>query len=211
MTIIRKAGLLHVNSQHFGIPQGTPISAVFANISMLSFDRKVGEWANQNAAYYRRYSDDIIIIVEPAKENAARAVIEETAASTGHGLTIHPDKTEVSRFLPSNGDIEVDRPLTYLGFTFNGRTVMLRARTLSRYYRRMTYAARGTVRGARRAGKLASLAHRRSVYRELTHLGSNNFYQYAKRADAKFHQSSVKRQLKRHFQILIRKLGNKGR
>lgn len=211
MKVIRKSDLLKTNNSKVEIPQGTPISAMMANVSMANFDIKVSSWALDNSAFYRRYSDDILLLVSPELERSAISVITTAAGETGEGLEINPEKTEISRFKHEAGHIHVDRPMTYLGFTFDGQAVTIRARTLSRYYRRMTYAARGTVKGAGKAGQPAAKAFRRTIYRDLTHLGSANFYQYAKRADSKFHQSSVKRQLRRHFRILIRKLENRGR
>jgi len=208
MATLRGAKLVHINANRAGIPQGTPISAVFANVAMAQFDIDVLTWAKAHGIVYRRYSDDILLLVPSGAETAANAFLPNLAASMG--LTINSAKTEVSRFSGSN-PITVDRPLTYLGFTFDGERVSLRARTLSRYYRRMTYAVRGTIRGAGRKGQPSSKAFRRTLYRDVTHLGRGSFYAYAARAHGKFQKSIVKRQLRRHFKILLRKLSNRGR
>lgn len=131
---------------------------------------------------------------------------------TGRGLTINSEKTEISHFTQVGPGVHsCDRPLTYLGFTYDGVSASLKARTLSRYYRRMTYAARATVRGALAVKAAPSKAHKRAVFRSLTHLGRRNFYQYAKRANGVFHSAIIKRQLRRHFIIVLRKLQEKGR
>lgn len=205
----RAAGILISNKADTEVPQGTPISAVFANISMLGFDMAVKAWADGNGSIYRRYSDDILLIASPGLVAQAKDFIADEA--TKIGLTVHKGKTEISRFSSSGGAQTVDRPVTYLGFTFDGQRVSLRPRTLSRYYRRMTYAARSTARGAGKAGKSAKESFKRAVFSEFTHLGRRNFYSYAKRADSKFHNSIVKRQLRRHFQILLRKIAAGGR
>ncbi|WP_343344061.1 antiviral reverse transcriptase Drt2 [Sphingomicrobium sp. XHP0239] len=208
---LRGAKLIHSNSmKRNGIPQGLPISAVFANVAMAEFDKKIQAWVAANDASYRRYSDDIMIICNPDAEADAEHVVTRAAGSHS-GLVINPDKTEVSRFTHHQGDLAVDKPVTYLGFTFDGQRVLLRARTLSRYYRRMTYAVRGTIRGAARKGQPAHKAYRRKLYRDISHLGKQNFYSYASRADKKFVNSGVKRQLRNHFKILLRKLANRGR
>ena len=205
----RRAKIVNSNQLNRDVPQGTPISAVFANASMLKFDRAVKAWATQNGGSYRRYSDDIILLVPPEIESAAESIIKQSASNIG--LTVNAAKTEVSRFSMAGGNQHADKPITYLGFTYDGKNVALRSRTVSRYYRRMTYATRRTVRMAGKAGQQAASAFKRGVLRDFTHLGSRNFYSYAKRADNKFTSSIVKRQLRRHFQILLRKLKNRGR
>lgn len=205
----RKAGIVQRNNSQKDVPQGTPISAVFANASMLNFDRVIHAWANSNGASYRRYSDDIMLLVSPELEDAARSMVEIQAKAIS--LTVHNGKTEVSRFVAAGHAITVDRPVTYLGFTFDGQRVALRSRTLSRYYRRMTYATRGAVRQAGRSGQQAQDTFKRALFREFSHLGRRNFYSYAKKADNKLSGSIVKRQLRRHFLILLRKLKNHGR
>lgn len=205
----REAGLIKRNEQSCDIPQGTPISAVFANASMLDFDRAVSAWVKDNGGSYRRYSDDIMILVQPSLEVTASEFVRQHAGFLG--LTINQEKTEVSRLVSLGEKLVADRPITYLGFTFDGAEVSLRLRTLSRYYRRMTYATRGAARYAAKLGHKAEATYKRSLFRDFSHYGHRNFYSYAKKADSKFSNSVVKRQLRRHFTILLRKLKNKGR
>ncbi len=176
---------------------------------MLEFDRYVQNWVNSVGGSYRRYSDDIMVLVSLELEIEAQTVISDRAMQIG--LTINESKTEVSRFSLSGGIQISDAPITYLGFTFDGTSVGLRSRTLSRYYRRMTYATRRTVRTAGKAGQIAANAFKRGLFRDFTHLGRRNFYSYARQAERKLTGSIVKKQLRRHFQILLRKLKNRGR
>jgi len=205
----RAAKIIKRNNLNCDIPQGTPISAVFANASMLEFDRAIRAWVIEHDGSYRRYSDDIMLLVSPKFEPEAVTIITKHARKIG--LTINAQKTEVSHFVQQGSGQVTDLPITYLGFTFDGRNVGLRARTLSRYYRRMTYATRRAVRTAGQQGQKAEDAFKRGLFRDFTHLGHRNFYSYAKRADGKFASSIVKRQLRRHFQILLRKLKSRGR
>lgn len=211
MDELRNGGLINVNRKPHGIPQGSPISAVFANVSMIEFDAALLAWAESTSSEYMRYSDDILIITDKKNEAAALLTVSNAAKAIGSGLIINKEKTEISRFSRYETEIRADLPLTYLGFTFDGINVSLRHRTISRYYRRMTYATRGSVRGARKAGQLPADAFRRSLFRDFSHLGRSNFYSYAKKADNKFFRSIVKRQLRRHFLILLRKLEQRGR
>jgi hypothetical protein len=205
----RASKIIRKNTANREVPQGTPISAVFANVSMLAFDRAMYKWCLEVSGSYRRYSDDIMLLVPPGLEH--EAAIKLTCEANALGLTVNAAKTEVSRFSVVKGLQECDSPVQYLGFIFDGDRVSLRDRALSRYYRRMTYATRQSVRGAGKAGKLASQAHKRALFRDFTHLGTSNFYTYANRAHKKFPKSAIKRQLRRHFQVLLRKLKNRGR
>jgi RNA-directed DNA polymerase len=205
----RSAKIVNRNQRNCDVPQGTPISAVFANASMLEFDRALHAWAKSIGGSYRRYSDDIMLLISPEFAIEAQTVITDQANLIG--LTANQEKTEISSFSVSGGMQISDVPITYLGFTFDGKNVGLRSRTLSRYYRRMTYATRRTVRTAGKAGQQAADSFKRGLFRDFTHLGRRNFYSYAKRADSKFTGSIVKKQLRRHFQILLRKLKNHGR
>jgi Reverse transcriptase (RNA-dependent DNA polymerase). len=52
-----------------GIPQGTSISAVLANVYMIDFDKKVCALLKNLGGMYRRYSDDFIIVIPKEKVN----------------------------------------------------------------------------------------------------------------------------------------------
>ena len=205
----RMAKILKHNRDPFGIPQGTPLSAVAANLAMIEFDIQINKMVKERRGFYRRYSDDILILMPPQHEAATLALVTTLAGQ--FGLTISSAKTDISRFQRQGTTLQADRPLSYLGFCFDGMSTTLRPSTLSRYYRRMTYATRGAVRGAGAKGKSAADTFRRSLFRDFTHLGRRNFYSYSKKADAKMPNSKIKKQLRRHFQILLRKLMNKGK
>ena len=55
------------NEQKYGIPQGTAISAVFANVYSIEFDVCMKNLADQHLGMYRRYSDDFILVI-PKKQ-----------------------------------------------------------------------------------------------------------------------------------------------
>lgn len=205
----RVAKAIIPNPKNCEIPQGTPLSAIAANVAMHSFDEALQSFAMGCDGVYRRYSDDVLLLVPPGKEHDA--IDELSRASNANGLTISADKTEIARFKLSSGKQIADRPISYLGFCFDGQTTTLRPSTLSRYYRRMTYAARGAALGAGKKGKAASETFKRRLYRDFTHLGRRNFYSYSKRADAKMPRSVIKRQLRKHFQILLRKIESRGK
>lgn len=61
---VRDSGLITTNKYTFGIPQGTPISALLSNIYMIDFDQKMHALAKECGGSYRRYCDDMLFIVK---------------------------------------------------------------------------------------------------------------------------------------------------
>jgi len=55
--------LMKHNDDGFGIPQGSPISDVIANLYMIDFDQKLDDYIKSLGGKYYRYSDDILIII----------------------------------------------------------------------------------------------------------------------------------------------------
>ena len=72
-----------------GIPQGSPLSPLLANIYLAEFDREVGtRWE------LTRYSDDLVVQCR-TREEAERARAEVEAALEREGLSMKPEKTRV--------------------------------------------------------------------------------------------------------------------
>lgn len=136
-----------------GIPQGLPISAALANIYLYDFDKAIIEnLVLTNNCFYRRYSDDIIVIckvedIEFTKKYVHNLILESQ-------LEISKEKTETFVFRKesynSNGEQRltstkinnddthtVGAPLIYLGFEFRGYNVCVKSTNLARYYRRL--------------------------------------------------------------------------
>lgn len=59
---------IYFHSNHVGIPQGTALSALLANIYMLEFDIEVDKMVRKFGGIYRRYSDDFVIVL-PGEKN----------------------------------------------------------------------------------------------------------------------------------------------
>lgn len=65
---IKKEGLIRKNKSGKGIPQGSPVSGLLANIYLIKFDIYMANLVEgHNNGLYRRYSDDILIIASPEK------------------------------------------------------------------------------------------------------------------------------------------------
>jgi len=62
----------------FGIPQGSPISSVLANIYLLHFDKTINKFISDNGGIYRRYSDDMVVVCPlNIKEKLSELVYKE--------------------------------------------------------------------------------------------------------------------------------------
>jgi len=57
-----------------GVPQGTPISAVLSNLYMIDFDSAARDLCANVGAFYRRYSDDILVIC--AEDHVSHIALE---------------------------------------------------------------------------------------------------------------------------------------
>ncbi len=130
-----------------GIPQGSPISAVLANIYMLSFDKKINDFISRIDGIYRRYSDDMVVVAPLEHEARIMDIFDQEISAIN--LQIQDSKTQVFHFEKSGEryfccekNLETDqlipnRQFEYLGFAFDGKYVMLRSQSLARFYRRM--------------------------------------------------------------------------
>lgn len=179
----RKALPSHLNSKAAGIPQGLPISAVLANIYMFEADLKIKSQIENIGGSYRRYSDDILLIVPSESAKDAKLIIDAELAAVQ--LHVNHNKTMHCRFRASDGRLKafsVDEhlqeqglsPLSYLGFTFDGQDLRVRNSTVSGF---MIKAKRAITR-ATIAAKNSESKHlkKRQLYARLTSLGYGDAY-----------------------------------
>ncbi len=203
-TEIRKSGLILTNCDSKGIPQGSPISAVLSNIFMVDFDNCISALAIEMNGVYRRYCDDILFVCHKNDEQAALSRIQSEIRTLG--LEINNDKTEKTYFnRTSEGLLVADKSLQYLGFMFDGQRIYLRSSTLSRYWRRVKVGVRSASKAAKSAAKTSDTGfkiYRQELYEKFTHLGKNNFIQYALRASRDMSQGTIRNQIKKHWQKL---------
>ncbi len=144
--IIHKNQKTNKNKKLIGIPQGLPISALLANIYMLSFDEAIIEKLTiENNIFYRRYSDDIVFICDEKQisliENTLKTEIEKI------NLKVSKEKTEKTLFKYIDDKLWSYRikesslikniPLNYLGFEFYGHKTLLKSKNLAQFYREM--------------------------------------------------------------------------
>lgn len=132
-----------------GIPQGSPISATLANIYMLDFDKVVYEKIESINGFYQRYSDDLIIVCERQDEDDIIKLIRDTISGEFAKLTIEPKKTKLYHFEMVDGlfkgfavnektkQLNNNKPLEYLGFSFDGQRVLIKSAGFSKFHRSM--------------------------------------------------------------------------
>lgn len=132
-------------TKDFGIPQGSPISAVLANIYMLDFDYEINKYLESIGGIYRRYSDDMVAICPLDKKDD---VIKEFANKIKNScLTIQDKKTQIFHFERQtrilkcgqefpNG-INYNKNFIYLGLEFDGVDAKIKSASISGYYRKM--------------------------------------------------------------------------
>ncbi|SET55247.1 Reverse transcriptase (RNA-dependent DNA polymerase) [Draconibacterium orientale] len=132
-------------TRNYGIPQGSPISSVLANIYMINFDKKINDFVKSVNGLYNRYSDDMVVVVP--KAHKTRVIQLMKIAIDESDLQIQDEKTQIFHFKREknrlvcgqefNKVINWHKNLIYLGFEFDGETVLLKSASLSGYYRKM--------------------------------------------------------------------------
>lgn len=217
-----------------GIPQGTPISAFLANLYLLEFDKFIFDNLVGSGCFYRRYSDDIAIIFDNLEnfETWNKEIINKISEFP-ISLKINEQKTVVSQFSFSDNviksktktelckDFSDRHSLKYLGFEYNGQSVLLKTASLSKFYREMKMSIRRKANRANaairhnkrypRRKKRDVKLHLTKVYSRFSHLGKNksksNYLTYVDRAAEVIYpnltqkENPIKRQVLRAWSI----------
>jgi hypothetical protein len=169
--------LLQKNGFDFGIPQGTPISDLIANFYLIDFDEEVNSWVSARGGMYRRYSDDIVVVLpQGAYHLEAKEFLQASIKKYGRQLRIQDRKVCVVKFDRAADGLtfahvagEASRNgLEYLGFEYDGQSVRIKNSTLSNAWRKIK----------RRAYGYASRFVKR--YRDKGHVWIVNNYPYRK-------------------------------
>lgn len=193
-----KRRYIKTNQNKYGIPQGSPISGVYANVYMVEFDQAMTELAKRHGGIYRRYSDDFIIVINSKEEEDDLRVQEiEHKVSETAGLTLSYKKVEKYTYNPEVKEIRnlegKKKRLNYLGFSLDGQHVYIRDRTLFKYY---TRAYRKVAAFNRNKGTQLGNQIRRELLNTYTAIGDHpkkkgNFLTYARRSHEVFSRSDV--------------------
>lgn len=208
------------HKEKFGIPQGSAIIAVFSNIYMLAFDKSLNDYVTGNSGLYMRYSDDFIVVLPKTNLEHFKTQFQHIGSqiSSIPGVKLEPEKTQLFEYNSGsirscNEDVLDGVPnshnlMNYLGFTFDGQSVSIRAKTVSRYYNKMYRKIRTVVKskGVTKDGRRLSCRNLYTIYSiKGAFLGKThkdgNFLTYAKRAERVFkNEPAVALVSKRHMQ-----------
>ena len=169
-----------------GIPQGTPISALLANIYMLDFDRIISSIVKTSGGVYYRYCDDILIAIPPTEINIQETVRQQLKEI---GLELNDRKTNFAKFERTAEGVRAEQPIQYLGFNFDGRPPSIRQSSISKHRakaRRAVFAHSRAykeiaARSARAANQVGPM-HTKTLNRRYRHFGKRSFLRYAIRA-----------------------------
>lgn len=189
-----------------GIPQGSPISGVLANIYMMDIDQRINQLVSQVKGIYRRYSDDFIIVLPEADKstvmdlwNHIKNILNQKDCNGQPLITLQDEKTQIyhvkveqiqnqTREWLGRNDLPEKKIIEFLGFAFDGKCVTIRAKTIGRYYGRLYRKARTIIRqnGRTRKGNRISF---HVLYKNYSRKGAarnninqGNFITYVQRA-----------------------------
>lgn len=212
---IRKNNLVIQHKTDKGIPQGSAISALLSNIYMLDFDEKIKNYLSRFNASYYRYCDDILIICD--EDLGLKIGFEVERNIKNLKIKIHPDKTKRVYFKDGlhvfhKSHMSKD-PLQYLGFTFNGKNILLRDSGLIKYQYKVSKAIRMSnkkllrINSSRiRRGEEPLEIHKKHIYRRFSFIGKRNYISYALRAALIMSEPAIKKQIKPHWTRIQSKL-----
>lgn len=140
---IKQHGLIKEHRDTKGIPQGLPISAALANIYMRDFDVKVNKYVQSVGGIYKRYSDGIIVVCPILVAQDCKFFVMESIQDVK--LEIEDRKTNLYEIHILNGrpvccheHKGINKPVEYLGFSFDGNRVLLKSASLGRYYSKVS-------------------------------------------------------------------------
>lgn len=225
--------------RNFGIPQGSPISSVLANMYLLHFDKKINDNIVNFGGIYRRYSDDMIVVCPLENKTGLLELVYSEIKK--YKLEIQSAKTQIFQFEYQNDKlvcgeeyqdgnlINWNKNFVYLGFEFDGKNVLLKSASLSSYYRKMK-------RGIRRA-KYYSKKHKKEIFKrrllkrhsfigakrtrkyiwnekekkfkKTEYYNWGNFLSYAFKAADIMINNKIKQQTRKHWSILNNELNKK--
>lgn len=219
----RKIKKIKQNKNDYGIPQGSAISAVLANVYMIEFDFLLKEYIKEKNGTYFRYSDDFIVIIPLGKDEEFENIeIEkvikhiESIEKSIPNLIIQKDKTE--NYIYNQGKLKCYKEntgkkalLNYLGFTFDGKNIFIRDKTLTKYYYRM-YKKIKCINRCNRVSKKGNVISCSVLYDKYSikqkENSKGNFIDYVRRAEKIFGQDAkyIKKVRATHLKKIKRRL-----
>lgn len=206
---VRKKGLIEKSNE--GIAQGSPISALLSNIFLIDFDKEIVETLHPLGCIYYRYCDDILIIAPKNVEFNIEKFIEGKVSS--NKLKINDDKTDIIKFAVRENEVQLEKPLQYLGFMFDGHSKYVRAGSLSQYLRKARLAIKRHKIDLARKNKIRKVKglpekklYRKSLLESYSHIGKKNFISYGLRASVIMDSKKIRRQMNKLNKLLTEEI-----
>ncbi len=225
------------NKVAYGIPQGAPLSDILANLYLIEFDATLATALRKIGGTYYRYSDDILMLLPGGQSEGMRFLdlARELILKHGSMLQIKEKKSCLVAFrkLADDQSFEVivgrkakqhNNGLEYLGFRYDGKYCYLRNSTISRFQRKIVWAARSAARECaerypdedakalrthfnyerllKRFSKIEEFDAHRGEYRKWT------FWTYARRAAEEFGDwgRPILRQVRKHRKWIVERV-----
>ncbi|WP_215777834.1 reverse transcriptase domain-containing protein [Paludibacterium sp. B53371] len=107
-----------------GVPQGLAISNLLAEIALMSIDK---QFNNKPSIWYKRYVDDILILVPAGNSKAVYDQIMASLVSLGltpHALDVPGSKTKIA---------SLREPFTFLGYQIEGTSISIRPESIIKF------------------------------------------------------------------------------
>lgn len=197
--LINNTDIIHKNRSTRGIPQGSPISDIIANMYLLNFDRKIIEFIQSKnvKSLYKRYSDDILIVCRQEDAVAVYGFIQTLMSDKLIDLKLSNKKTELFYVDTTSGTLEDKTALVesgynknkksiqYLGFEFDLSDINVRSGTIANHYRKVS-----------RSVKRHNLKKEKPKEPRKSNRKRSNRFQYFKQVIKKTESPRAKRQLK---------------
>lgn len=193
-------------NQEKGIPQGSPLSGLLANMYMLEVDKVIWDYVKKFNGMYMRYSDDFVIILPNLEEQKAIQQFKRFISIFNDypGLELQPEKTQYYHYsndkivncgakVERNADIS-NIYLSFLGFIFDGKYVNLRDKTISKFYYRMRKKAKTIVKN-NKVTKKGNKINNGNIYQTYSikcfKYPGSNFLKYARHSSKKFSKNNI--------------------
>lgn len=195
---------------------------------MLDFDQRVDAGVAVMGGIYRRYCDDIMVVVPPEQHAEAEALVHQEIQRVR--LRINDDKTDRVLFPIGRGQAVPRVPegsrfgnfIQYLGFTYDGVRILIRPSSLSKFYSKMRDGVSLAKQTRRKYNKIEirkglppSPLRKRKLYIQYSYLitrrrcaaigkreGKGNFLIYARDAAHVLGAPEIKKQVRRHWSKL---------
>jgi len=195
---------LYINKDGFGIPQGSSISSSLSNVNLIHYDKAINDFVTSKNGFYRRYCDDIIIVI-PIELKDELITLFEYQNNITPGLELNKDKIQEFYYrhntLFDNNSNKVK--LKYLGFEFDGKNIRVREKTITNFYLK-AYRALNYINYISK--KYNRNAYRKQFFLSFSHLGKRktkenkgNFITYIERCAKAMNDSGIKKQVSRHW------------